>query len=304
MVWTAAEAQEHVIEKDDLLAITFWQQPNLNTQAKVREDGTIELQAIGRVSAAGKTASKLEQEIIRQFSFYNAKITQVTVSVVEFGSNRVYINGQVLSPGKYSFGVMPTIWQAILEAGGPLENANLSRVTVVRGSGAEAGKILTIDLAGALNRNEINELPKLTPGDIIYVAAVASTGVGTIGRSPLQRSTLVYIYGEVLRPGSYQYEANTNVLQAVINAGGPTPLADMEHVRLIWLAPHSTQIAQLNILRSSSQPHSPPLLLQGGDTIYIPKKRSLLQAIGGTFSRAYQVALTTAASVLIYSFVR
>ncbi len=299
-----AMAQDHVIEKNDMLSITFWQQANMNTQARVREDGTIDLPVVGRVVAAGRTVDKLEQEIIRQFSFYNAKITQVTVSVAEFGSNKVYINGQVLTPGKYSFAIMPTIWQAILEAGGPLENANLSQLTVVRGSGPDAGKVLAIDLADALNRNAVADLPKLTPGDIIYVPAVATSGVGTFGRSPLQRSTLVYIYGEVLRPGAYQYEANTNVLQAVINAGGPTAFADMARVRLIWLAPHSTQIAEVNVQRSSSEPNAPPLLLQGGDTVYIPRQTSMLQALGRGFSRFYQVALTTVASALVYNYVR
>lgn len=299
-----ATAQVHVIEKNDLLSITFWQQANMNTQARVREDGTIDLPVVGRVVAAGKTVVKLEQEIIRQFSFYNAKITQVTVSVAEFGSNKIYINGQVLTPGKYSFATMPTIWQAILEAGGPLENANLSQLTVVRGSGPDAGKVLAIDLSEALSRNAIADLPKLTPGDIIYVPAVATSGVGTFGRSPLQRSTLVYIYGEVLRPGAYQYEANTNVLQAVIKAGGPTAFSDMERVRLIWLAPHSTQIAQVNVQRSSNEPSAPPLLLQGGDTIFIPRRSSAFQAVGRMFSDVYQIALTTVASVLIYNYVR
>jgi polysaccharide export outer membrane protein len=302
--WSAVGAQEHIIEKSDLLSITFLQQPTMNAQARVQEDGMIELPVVGRVGAAGKTAVKLEQEIIRQFSFYNSKITQVSVTVTEYGSNKVYINGQVLAPGKYSFAVMPTIWQAIMEAGGPLESANLSEVTLVRGSGPESGKILTIDLADALNRNAINELPKMTPGDIVYVTAVATTGLGTLGRSPLQRSTQVFIYGEVLRPGAYQYEANTNVLQALINAGGPTANADMEHVRLIWLAPHSTQVAQIDLARSSKEPNAPPLLLQGGDTIFIPKRNSILQAIGGTFSRAYQVGLAALASVLVYRYVR
>jgi len=297
-------AQEYVIEKNDLLSIAFWQQPNLNTQARVREDGSIELPVVGRLNAAGLTASKLEQEILRQFSFYNAKITQASVTVLEFGSKKIYINGQVTTPGKYTFATMPTLWQAVLEAGGPLENANLGQVNLVRGSGPDAGKILTIDLAGALNRNALNELPTLVPGDIIYVPAFATSGVGTTGRSPLQRSTLVYVYGEVLRPGSYQYESNTNVLQALINAGGPTQAADMEHVRLIWLAPHTTQVAQIDLQRSSREPNAPPLLLQGGDTIFVPRRRSIFQAFGRVFSDTYEVALTTIASILVYNYVR
>jgi len=299
-----AQEEEYVIERDDLLSVTFWQQPSLNTQIRVAGDGSIELPVVGRVNAAGFTTSKLEQEIVRQFAFYNAKISRAAVSVVEFGSKKVYINGQVTTPGKFTFASMPTIWQAILEAGGPLENANLGQVTVVRGSGDEVGKVLNIDLAEALNRNTIQDLPKLMPGDIIYIPAIAAAGTQTTGRSPLQRSTLVYLYGEVARPGAYQYEANTNVLQAVINAGGPTAAADMEHVRLMWLDTESTQVADVNLSRYSSEPYAPPLLLQAGDMIYLPKKRSFFQAMGRVLTEVFRLAVATGASILVFEYAR
>jgi polysaccharide export outer membrane protein len=297
-------AQEYVIEKNDLLSVAFWQQPALNTKVRVYEDGFVELPLAGRVQAAGFTLLKFEQEVLRQLSSMDAKITQVSITIIEYGSQKVYVNGQVMTPGKYNFATMPTIWQAILEAGGPMENANLSQITLVRGSGPEAGKVVSIDLAEALNRNAVHELARLTPGDIIYVPAIALAGAGVTGRSPLRRSTLVYVYGEVLRPGAYQYEANTNVLQAIISAGGPAPSAAMSQVRLIWQEPHSTQVACLNLERSAREPNAPPLELQAGDTIYIPRQRSLVQALSSYFSQTYRVVLTTVASVLVYNYVR
>ncbi|MCG3118289.1 MAG: hypothetical protein ALAOOOJD_00457 [bacterium] len=294
-------AQEYVIERDDLVSITFWQQPSLNTQSRVGDDGTIDLPVVGRVNAAGYTTAKLEIEIVRQYSFYNAKITQARVSVLEFGSKKVYINGQVTRPGKFTFATMPTIWQVILEAGGPLETANLSQITVVRGSGQDAGKVLTVDLAEALNRNAVNELPRLTPGDIIYVP---TTGTVIAGRTPLQQSTLVYVYGEVARPGAFQYEASTNMVQAVINAGGPNPTADLKHVRLISTDSLYTQVAEVDLQMFNEAPSVPPLLLHAGDTIYLPKRRSFLQALGGAFTETYRIVLTTAASVVVYSLAR
>ncbi|MGH7494839.1 MAG: SLBB domain-containing protein [bacterium] len=297
-------AQEYVIEKNDLLSVAFWQQPALNTQVRVREDGFAELPLAGRVQAAGYTLPKFEQEVLRQLSYVDARITQVSIAIIEYGSQKVYINGQVMTPGKYNFATMPTIWQAILEAGGPMENANLSQITLVRGSGPEAGKVVSIDLAEVLNRNAVHELARLTPGDIIYVPTIAMAGTGVTGRSPLRRSTLVYVYGEVLRPGAYQYEANTNVLQAIISAGGPAPTAAMSQVRLIWQEPHSTQVACLDLESTAWEPNAPPLELQAGDTIYIPRQRSLVQALGNLFSQTYRVVLTTVASVLVYHYVR
>lgn len=297
----AAQQQDYVIERDDLVSVTFWQQPSLNTQSRVGEDGTIDLPIVGRVNAAGNTPAKLELEVVRQYSFYNAKVTQARVSVLEFGSKKVYINGQISRPGKYTFATMPTIWQVILEAGGPLETANLSQITVVRGSGQDAGKVLTVDLAEALNRNSVNELSRLTPGDIIYIP---TTGTVIAGRTPLQQSTLVYVYGEVAHPGAFQYEAGTNIVQAVINAGGPNPNADLKHVRLISTDSLYTQVAEVDLEIFNDAPSVPPLLLHAGDTIYLPKRRSFLQALGGMFTETYRIVLTTVASVVVFDLAR
>jgi len=303
MLWLVVPlfAQEYIIERGDLLSATFWQLPSLNTQGRVADDGTIDLLIVGRVNAAGYTTAKLENEIVRQYAFYNTKITQVRVAVLEFGSKKVYINGQVTHPGKYTFATMPTIWQVILESGGPLETANLGLITVVRGSGDEAGKVITVNLADALNRNLINGLPKLTPGDIIYVPAI---GAAVAGRTPLQRSALVYIYGEIARPGAYQYEVDTNILQAVINAGGPTPIADLEHVRVVGMDSLNTQVAEINLRKYNEAPNAPPLILHAGDTVYLPKHRSFFQSLGGVFTETYRLVLTTVASVIVFDLAR
>lgn len=299
----AMAQQEYIIERDDFLAISFWQQPTLNTQIRVAADGTIELPTVGKINSAGYTIEQLEKEIVRQYSFYNAKVTQAKVAVIEFGSKKAYINGQVPRPGKYSFAVMPTLWQLILEAGGPLETANLSQVSLVRGSGTEMGKVSTFDLAEVLNRNAINELPKLMPGDIVYIPAVPG-GPAAAGRSPLKKSSIVYIYGEIANPGEYQYESNTNILEAVIKAGGPTERADLRRVRLMGMDSLHTQVAQINLQKYHDEPQLPPLALHGGDTIYIPKRQSILGSVGGMLVETTRIAVVALVPILAVNAAR
>lgn len=299
----AIAQQEYIIERDDFLSISFWQQPTLNTQIRVADDGTIELPTVGKVNSAGYTIEQLEKEIVRQFSFYNAKVTQAKVSVIEFGSKKAYINGQVPRPGKYTFAAMPTLWQLILEAGGPLETANLSQVSLVRGSGTEMGKVSVIDLAEVLNRNVINELPKLMPGDIVYIPAVPG-GPAAAGRSPLKKSSIVYIYGEITNPGEYQYENNTNILEAVIKAGGPTEKADFRRVRLMGMDSLHTQVALINLQKYHDEPQLPPLVLHGDDTIYIPKHQSILSSVGGLFAETARLAVVAVVPILALNFTK
>ena len=299
----AMAQQEYIIERDDFLAVSFWQYPTLNTQIRVVDDGTIELPTVGKVNAAGYTIAQLEKEIVRQFAFYNAKVTQAKVSVIEFGSKKAYINGQVPRPGKYTFAVMPTLWQLILEAGGPLETANLSEVSLVRGSGPEMGKVSALDLAEVLNRNAITELPKLMPGDIVYIPAVPG-GPAAAGRSPLKKSSIVYIYGEIANPGEYQYENNTNILAALIKAGGPTEKADLRRVRLLGMDSLHTQVAQINLQNYHDAPQFPPLVLHGGDTIYIPKRQSILSSVGGLVAETARLAVVAVVPILALSFTK
>jgi protein involved in polysaccharide export with SLBB domain len=295
--------QTYIIERDDFLSIAFWQQPTLNTQIRVAADGTIELPTVGKVNAAGYTLEQLEKEIVRQYAFYNAKVTQAKVAMIEFGSKKAYINGQVPRPGKYTFAAMPTLWQLILEAGGPLETANLGQVSLVRGSGEEMGKVSTVDLADVLNRNAINELPRLMPGDIVYIPAVPG-GPAAAGRSPLKKSSVVYIYGEITNPGEYQYENNTNILEAMIKAGGPTEKADLRRVRIVGSDSLQTQVAQINLQKYHDEPQQPPLVLHGGDTIYIPKRQSILGSVGGMLLETTRIAVVALVPVLAVNSAR
>jgi len=295
--------QTYIIERDDFLSVAFWQQPALNAQIRVTDDGTIELPTVGKVNAAGYTIEQLEKEIVRQYAFYHAKVTQAKVSVIEFGSKKAYINGQVPRPGKYTFAVMPTLWQLILEAGGPLETANLGQVSLVRGSGEEMGNVSTIDLADMLNRNVVNELPKLMPGDIIYIPAVPG-GPAAAGRSPLQKSSVVYIYGEIANPGEYQYENNTNIFAAVIKAGGPTEKADLRRVRIVGIDSLHTQVAQINLQKYHDAPQFPPLVLRGGDTIYIPKRQSLVGSVGSILIETARIAVVALVPLLAVNMAR
>src|SRR2546427_3642133 len=94
-------------------------------------DGQLAMPLTGGVPAEGKTAAELSAELARRLSLYDRDITQVNVSVAEFRSRKVFVLGAVLHPGKFSFAQLPTVWDAITEAGGPAEDANLSAVEII-----------------------------------------------------------------------------------------------------------------------------------------------------------------------------
>ncbi len=88
---SVTEAEEYVIGPEDVLDISFWQYPSLNTRVKVGLDGKISLDIIGQIDAADKTTQQLQSDIVRQISRLNKNISQAVVRVVEFRHRYIYI---------------------------------------------------------------------------------------------------------------------------------------------------------------------------------------------------------------------
>jgi polysaccharide export outer membrane protein len=295
--FSATSAQEYILEPGDVLSISFWQQPDLNVpSSRIDAEGKINIPLAGRINAAGLTISQLSSKIVERISIYNKSITQATVVVNEYGSKKIFITGAVGTPGKYNFEKMPSIWEAILEAGGPLPTALLNNVQLIRG-GKESGKIIAVNLSAAFERNDMSGLPALMPGDNIYVLSNQPSGAGTssgalggaqsaAGSGNLFASNkAVYVFGQVVAPGVYQIEKDMDVLQVIVRAGGPAypnrlnmngPITepDLEHVKIITRGPEAPVVYSVNVEQYTNTAAPVPLLLRPGDTVYIPGKQS------------------------------
>lgn len=291
----SAAAQEYILEPGDVVSISFWQQPDLNVQmARIDAEGKIDIPLTGRINAAGLTISQLSSKIVERISIYNKSITQATIVINEYGSKKIFITGAVGAPGKFNFEKMPNIWEAILEAGGPQQNAQLDRVQLIRG-GEGGGKITEIDLTAAFERGEMQGLPALMPGDNIYVPAGQSGGAATAtggaqaaasgGTNLFARKKSIYVFGHVMMPGVYQIEKDMDVLQAIVQAGGPAypnrattnaPLTepDLEHVKIITRGPEAPVVYSVNVEKYTNVATPIPLILKPGDTVFVPGKQS------------------------------
>lgn len=321
MVWIAINfmvitsmtlAQEYKIGPEDVLSISFWQQPQLNTSVRVNQSGTISLPVIGNVTAAGLTPTQLAAKIVERISLFNKNISQASVNVVQYGSKKIYVTGHVLQPGKYAFEVMPDLWKILLEAGGPAETAQLNLVKIIRG-GPDAGKTIIVDLTEFLVEGDVSKLPPIYPGDTINVSGIspqpgetATTMPGGVTSTQVEED-VVYIYGQVVRPGGYQFTRNLTLLEAIIIAGGPTPAAKLDEVKVIMVGDNYSSVMTVDLKKYANEGTPAPLLLNAGDKIYIPEQKSsgVLQALqSGLFLEIIRVIFTAGTSVLIYTLVR
>ncbi len=269
-------ADEYVIGPEDVLRISFWQDPTLDQSVTVRQDGKITLSIIGEITAAGLTSRELAQAIEQNVSLYNKKISQATVTVVSFNSQKIFVSGQVLQSGKKTYEVIPDIWTVIKEAGGASDLGDLTRVAIIR-SKESGGEVVTVNVLEAVSQGTLDKLPKLKSGDTIEVPKMAG---GVPGRQLAaefgERQNLFYILGQVRTPGIQSYENGMDIFDAVGKAGGTTDLADLRKVTIISKNGAGSTVINVNLKKRQVDGQARRLVIKPEDTIVIGEKKHAL----------------------------
>jgi polysaccharide export outer membrane protein len=97
----AAQA-DYSVGAQDVLTISVYDQPEMSGKFKVESDGTFTFPLIGRVAARGQTLRAIETELKKRLSDGYLRNPQVTVAVETYQSQRIFVMGEVRSPGSYS----------------------------------------------------------------------------------------------------------------------------------------------------------------------------------------------------------
>jgi polysaccharide export outer membrane protein len=274
-VQAVAVEPPYMIGNTDRLSVTFWQQPDLNRDVRVGEDGTISLPVIGEIKAAGMTTSELAKKIIQQMSIYNTPVSQATVTVLEFNSRSIVVTGQVQIPGTLRYEKMPDVWTAILDAGGPLPDADLARVSIVRRGGGKSD-VINVNLYNIIKDGDLSKAPQLTAGDLVNVP------LSTFG-TPLELTTsyaaptgknIFYIFGQVNEQGPRNLDQGMDVLDAIAVARGYTPEADLKNVRVIIKDKRFSSVVKVNLEEYTRSGRPARMLLHPEDTIIVPARRT------------------------------
>mgnify|MGYP001828049689 CR=1 FL=1 len=125
----------------DVLRISVWGNRQLSGPVSVRPDGQITLQLVGEIQAAGRTPSEIQQEVARRLVRYIEGEPNVTVTVAEVNSYRVYVVGRVNQPGEFTPDTPVTVLQALALARGLNEYADPNHIVVVRRDDAGTRRI-------------------------------------------------------------------------------------------------------------------------------------------------------------------
>jgi polysaccharide export outer membrane protein len=258
-----------LIAPGDLLHIQVADTPEMDEDARVTDQGMVPIVGIGDVKVAGLTpgdAARVVHDRLIDSHYLNHP--QVSINVEEFATLQVSVIGEVKASGAYPIATPRPILDVLALAGGLTPEAN-RHILIERKGDQQHPLDYYVSNNGA---QAIAQQVMVNPGDTIVVS----------------RAGIVYILGDVNRPGGYvmsNNESQLTLLQGLALAGGVTRAAKQGHAHLIRKKPGGgftdTELSVGDIQKGKQ----PDLALLPGDVLYLP------------FSFARNLATTGAATI-------
>ena len=148
----------------DVLDISVFKVPELARTVEVAESGTITFPPVGEVAVAGKTVRDIEHDLAERLEARYLRSPQVTVSVKEFNSQPVTVEGAVMQPGVHPLKGKTTLLQLIALSGGI--DRDISDSTVVLFRNADGQRHATKFDIDAIRTGQAQD-PLIFPGDVV-----------------------------------------------------------------------------------------------------------------------------------------
>ena len=122
----------YILWSGDTLDISVTTAPELSREEVIiAPDGRLQMPIVGSVVAAGRTVDALQADLSNLLSS-ELRDPRVFVAATEYGSQQVFVNGQVANPGIFPIPGQIGPLQAITMAGGLTLTADAKQVIVMR----------------------------------------------------------------------------------------------------------------------------------------------------------------------------
>ncbi len=240
----AAQQAEYRLGAGDVVRITVYQNPDLTMEGRISEAGTLSYPLLGTIRIGGLTSAEAEKRIadgLRNGNF--VKQPQVNILVTQVRGNQASVLGQVNRPGRFPIEVADMRLSDLLAMAGGIAATGADVITLV---GTRDGKPFRreIDLPNVFRSSNRQDDLVIQNGDVVYV----------------ERAPMVYIYGEVQRPGAFRLERDMTVMQALATGGGLTQRGTERGMRVHRRGPDG----KVQVVQPSMDER-----LRDGDVVYV-----------------------------------
>lgn len=211
-----ATAPEYKLAPGDVVRVTVYQNPDLTLEVRVGDSGQVSYPLLGTVQLGGLTVSTAESRLAEGLRTGNfVKQPHVTVVVLQVRGNVASVLGQVARPGRYPLETTDMRLSDLLATAGGVVPSGGDLVVL---TGTRNGKPyrVEVDLPTLFGPNAGSQDVLVANGDSLWV----------------ERQPLVYIYGEVQRPGVMRLERGMTLMQVLAAGGGLTQRGTEKGIRV------------------------------------------------------------------------
>jgi polysaccharide export outer membrane protein len=241
-----------LIGPGDMVQVKVFDTPELEQVARVTDSGYIPLIMGGDVKVSSQTpeaAARMVEKVLLDGHFLLHP--RVSVTVAEYATQKVSVLGEVKAPGGYAINTPRSVIDVLTLAGGLNDIAGRKVVIERRGTRERVSYFVSNEPDAALD-----SAITVYPGDSIIVP----------------RAGIVYVLGDVARPGGYTMtnnEAQISALQLIARAGGTNHSAVPSSARLIrkTVGGYTDTVLQLSAMQKGKKADFP---LHPDDIIYVP----------------------------------
>lgn len=207
----AAQANDYRIGPGDVLKITVYRAPDMESTVRVSDQGAVSVPSIGALKVADLTASEVADKIATELKTRGIFLQpSVNVLVTEMHSKTVSVLGAVLKPGEIVLDRPGLTISEILARAGATFTSNAGRVSIVDSAAGTKEQLSLADLASGAHDRPVH------PGEVLFV----------------QPPPTFFIRGEVNHAGEYPVTPGLTVGKAIALGGGLTDRGSASRVRL------------------------------------------------------------------------
>jgi polysaccharide export outer membrane protein len=245
---------DYVVGPGDTFNIQLYGNETGSYSLTVGRDGRIKFPKLGPISVSGmgfdEARTTLEHRVSQQLIG-----TQVSVTMGDLRSIRVFVLGEAEKPGSYTVSGLSTMTNALFVSGGVKTIGSLRNIELRR----NGHLISALDLYDLLLHGDTSGDRQLMPGDVIFIPPIGTTAT---------------VYGAVRRPAIYELKKEKTAEQLVGIAGGLSPDADAGLAQLERIeASKLREMRNINLNTSAGRNTE----ISNGDKLRVPPIRPTLE---------------------------
>ena len=236
----------YILDYGDVLEIQLVGQKSFTQKLKIKRDGSISLQDIGKIKLAGLSLDDASS-LIKNKVNSNFIGTRAFVSLSNIRDINVLVSGNAFNPGIYTLSGNSSMLHAIAVAGGISDSGSYREINLIRNQQV----IETLDMYDVLITGKYNSNISLKTGDVIYVTPVKN---------------IATIDGAVKVPGKFELLNNQNLSTLIEYSNGLSMDADRDNIYLDRILD-----GRINSLPIQSIKQFSDIAVMDGDKIFIRK---------------------------------